>query len=264
MESLFVSIPHSGEMVPDSVYWLRDLSEQVLMRDVDRYVDLLYRPALERHAIPHIVAECHRYVIDLNRLPEDYDEASVIGAPWPVGKHPKGLHWSVTTFGEKLMQNPMTMDLHIELVAKYYTPFHQQIVKLANNFKQAKDIFHLDLHSMPSVGTGMHNDPGEKRADIVVSDFHGKSSRKDFSELVISAYTGAGFQVAHNWPYFGGGITQIYGRPDTGHHTVQVELNRALYMDEESKEKSPEIFSETQRKLGLALDNVRVGLKSFA
>ncbi len=108
----------------------------------------------------------------------------------------------------------------------------------------------------------MHNDPGGKRADVVISDFHGKSSRKDFVELIKEAFTQAGFSISYNWPYFGGGITQMYGRPDEKHHTVQIELNRSLYMDESTKKKLP-IFAETQTKLTTAIQAIRNGLEGL-
>lgn len=261
MQPFFVTIPHSGEMIPSEAQWLRGLPEPVLLRDVDRFVDQLYRLAIEQCQIPHIVADCHRYVIDLNRHADDYDQDSVEGASWPPGKHPKGLHWSVTTLGERLISKPMPKALHDLLVKNHYVAFHSQIKDLVLKFS-AKQIFHLDLHSMPSQGTAMHNDPGQKRADIVVSDFHGKSARKDFVDLVIAAYKDQGFDVAYNWPYFGGGITQMYGRPEQGHHTVQVELNRSLYMNEDTKQKSPH-FLTTQTKLGLALTKIQQQIPSL-
>lgn len=256
--SLFVSIPHAGEFIPEEVNWLRHLPEPVCMRDVDRFVDKLYKPVIDELLLASIVADCHRYVVDLNRLPSEFDADSVQGAPHPSGTHPKGLHWSITTWGERLITDPMSMDLHLDLVRKHYDPFHDKIKSMANALK-TEHVYHLDLHSMPSQGTGMHNDPGEKRADIVVSDFHGKSSRKEFVDAVVNAYEGAGFTVAYNWPYFGGGITQTYGRPQNGHHTVQVELNRALYMDEDTKQPLAEKFSQTQERLKQALKTLRCG-----
>ncbi|MBY0385971.1 N-formylglutamate amidohydrolase, partial [bacterium] len=204
MKAFFVTIPHAGETVPREAVWLQNLTEPVLMRDVDRYVDQLYQPILDQLKVPKIVAQCHRYVIDLNRKPEEYDQDSVVGAQFPSGTHPKGLHWSVTTFGEKLITQPMTPELHETFVKNHYTTFHEQVQKMAKGFS-VPHVYHLDLHSMPSQGTAMHNDPGEKRADVVVSDFHGKSARKDFVEQVIEAYKSAGFVVSYNWPYFGGG-----------------------------------------------------------
>lgn len=267
MESLFVSIPHAGEIIPAQVQWLKGLPEPILMRDVDRYVDQLYKPVISALKIPNVVADCHRYVIDLNRTPAEYDADAVLGAPWPAGTHPKGLHWSVTTFGEKLIPQPMSMDVHQQLVTHFYEPFHKQVRDTATRLKKQNgvlyDVFHIDLHSMPSQGTGLHNDPGQTRADIVVSDFHGKSSRKDFVDLIMDAYKKAGFSVAYNWPYFGGGITQLYGKPDNHHHTVQVELNRSLYMDENSKAKLAGGFEVTQARLSMAMEIIAEGLRDI-
>jgi len=253
-------------MLPDAATWLHGLPEPVLMRDVDRYVNELYHPLINGESLPAVIAECHRYVIDLNRKPDEFDAQAVEGAHFAIGTHPKGLHWSVTTLGEPLIKVPMSMKDHIDFVNMYYSPFHEQVQRLAELVKQqsgSKDIYHLDLHSMPSQGTAMHNDPGQKRADVVISDFHGKSARADFVDLVKSAYTKAGFNIAYNWPYFGGGITQMYGHPDKGHHTVQVELNRALYMNEDTKKQSSS-FSEVQLKLSAAIRAVRAGLSALS
>ena len=252
MRPLLITIPHSGELIPVAANWLSKLSEPVLMRDVDRYVNDLYAPALATLEVPAIIATCHRYVIDLNRHNHEFDAQAVEGAPFPAGVHPKGLHWSVTTLGETLISEPMSMETHQELVLHHYDPFHEKVKSVAHDLKLKDDVFHLDLHSMPSQGTAMHNDPGGVRADVVISDFHGKSARVDFVELIKKAYTDAGFTISYNWPYFGGGITQMYGRPDEKHHTVQVELNRALYMDEVTKKKSAR-FHETQNKLTIAI-----------
>lgn len=257
----FVTIPHSGEMVPKEAAWLKGLSEPHLMRDVDRFVDKLYEPTLQRLKIPYIKAECHRYVIDLNRKPDEFDAASVEGAPLSAGTFPKGLHWCMTTIGEPLITVPMSMAEHNELVKRYYQPFHDEVKKLFGQFSQ-KSIYHLDAHSMPSKGTKAHNDPGEERADIVVSDFNGKSCRKEFVELVIEAYQKQGFRVAYNWPYMGGGITQMYGQPERNHHTLQVELNRKTYMDEDTKKQQP-YFTLTQQKIDSALRDIVGGLKNL-
>lgn len=258
MLPFFVTVPHSGEKVPAEVEWLKGLSEPHLMRDVDRYVDQLYAPIIEELEIPHIISQWHRYVVDLNRKSDEYDENAVEGAPHPVGAHPKGLHWSVTTINEPLITQPMTAELHQQLLNKYYEPFHKQVTELATRLRSpsAPNVFHLDLHSMPSVGTNLHPDPGERRADIVVSDYHGKSSRSDFVDLVKKAYQDVGFNVAYNWPYVGGGVTQRYGKPEKGHHTVQVELNRDLYMDEETKKPKEDEYAATQLRLCRAIETI--------
>lgn len=260
----FVSIPHSGERVPSEVTWLSQLSEQTLMRDVDRYVDVLYKPSIDELQIPLVETQWHRYVVDLNRTVDQVDQASVQGATEVVGTHPKGLHWSVTTHKEALISQPMEKELHDKLVQGYYEPFHLAVKELRRQIRtQYPMVYHLDLHSMPSVGTALHPDPGEKRAEVVISDFHGKSSASDFKDLVIKSYQDAGFQVAYNWPYVGGGITQMYGQPDLGFSTVQVELNRAVYMDEDSKQLNSDKLKQVQKSLGQALSLVHKGLKEI-
>lgn len=238
MKPFFVSIPHSGEKIPVDAEWLQGLPEPILMCDVDRYVDRLYKDALTAVACPSVIAEWHRYVVDLNRLPGDIDADAVVGALHPSGKFPQGLHWIRTTRDNALLTKPMSMEKHDRLVRMYFEPFHEQVRSLYAKFRKmnVEKIYHLDAHSMPSMGTKAHRDPGQKRAEIVVSDCEGKSCEARFKDLVISAYERAGFKVAYNWPYVGGRVTQTYGKPDQGQHAVQVELNRALYMDEETKQ----------------------------
>lgn len=251
MKPFFVSIPHSGEKVPAEVVWLQNLPETTLMRDVDRYVDRLYEPALRQWAIPSVVAEWHRYVVDLNRLPDDVDQDSVEGAPHASGTHTTGFHWVRTTIGETLISKPMSPSLHLELTKKYFEPFHQQVTACYERFRQAgfSEIYHLDAHSMPSKGTSAHRDPGQERPQIVVSDVDGTSCHTKFKDIVIKAYQDAGFEVAYNWPYKGGRVTQTYGRPALGQNAIQVEMSRALYMDENTKALLPEKASEIQKRL---------------
>lgn len=255
MRPFFVTIPHSGENIPKEASWLVGLPELTLMRDVDRYVDLLYRPSLEALETPHILTPWSRYVIDLNREETEIDQASVQGAEFPRETHPKGLHWSVTTHGEILIKEPMSQKTHQQLLESYYRPFHSEVRQQFAHWKSqgAEKVYHLDAHSMPSLGTSMHPDPGEQRAEIVLGDQKGKSCDSSFLELVVEAYRQSGFQVVINWPYIGGGITRIYGQPQLGQHSLQVELNRHLYMNEETKEKLPGDFEQVSERLGHAL-----------
>ena len=255
-KAFFVSCPHSGEKIPENVKWLDHLPEPHLMRDVDRYVDQLYQSICESLAIPFIKSEWHRYVIDLNRLPEDYDAQSVLGASLPINTHPRGLHWSVTTFNEVLIQQPMSMDLHLELVKNIYREFHDRVQAQHEKNKIKFPVsYQLDVHSMPSKGTSMHKDPGKLRADVVISDFIGKSCSSRYLQIVKTAFAQQGFKVAYNDPYIGGGVTQLYGKPSLRQECIQVELNRALYMDEESKKKNSQFF-DCQKRLAKAIEAI--------
>jgi len=262
---LFVSIPHSGEKVPEICPWLKGIPEPLLMCDVDRFVDQLYAPALQELQLPVVQTQWHRYAADLNRLPDDVDAGSVLGHARARGAFLRGFHWQITTKREVLMPAPMPLAAHEELVRLIYEPFHASVRQAAKNIRSAgnAEVFHLDLHSMPSLGTSEHLDPGERRAEIVVSDCKGKSSRSDFVDLVILSYVRAGFKVAYNWPYVGGRVSETYGHPEQGHHTVQVELNRSLYMNEETKQLEPR-HQAVQRRLQQALKNVVNGLTQLA
>lgn len=258
MKAFFISIPHSGERVPAEAPWLKGLPEPILMCDVDRFVDRLYEPAIQTLKLPYVKTEWHRYVIDLNRLAEDVDQDSVQGSPNPSGKFTMGLHWVKTTKGHPLMPAPITRDAHQQLVQKYFEPFHQQVREVYEQFRQkgASTVYHLDAHSMPSLGTKSHRDPGEQRADIVVSDWEGKSCGAQYKDLVIAAYQNAGFKVAYNWPYLGGRVTQTYGQLQKGQQALQVELNRQLYMDEETKQLRPDVAQECSEKITRAITEI--------
>lgn len=256
--SLLVTIPHSGERIPTQASWLNGLPEEILMCDVDRYVDFLYEPTLQSLRIPYAKTEWHRYAGDLNRIPEDVDAGSVEGHKTAAGTNRRGFLWAITTYNHPLMPSAIPAKMHQELVELIYEPFHASVRKLYENFESAgrKKIYHIDAHSMPSVGTKEHRDPGERRAEIVISDCHGKSCEPAFRDLVIAAYVTAGFKVGYNWPYFGGRVSETYGEPAKNHHAIQVELNRDLYMDEKTKKLKPIQAAAVQKKLNAALTYV--------
>src|ERR1700722_8962137 len=108
MKPFFISIPHSGERVPQEATWLQGLPEPIVMCDVDRFVDRLYRPTVDALSLACVTTQWHRYVIDLNRLPDDVDADSVEGSKNPSGKFTMGLHWVKTTRGTRLMPTPIS------------------------------------------------------------------------------------------------------------------------------------------------------------
>lgn len=252
---LLISIPHSGERVPVETPWLTGLPETLLMCDVDRYVDQLYEPVIRELGLPVVKTEWHRYAIDLNRWADDVDADSVAGHPNPPGKFPRGLHWSITTKGEKLMPGPMPRELHERLIHKYFEPFHAEMRATMAQLRASgvTTLYHIDAHSMPSVGTKEHSDPGEFRADVVISDCEGRSCSPFFRDLVMAAYENAGFKIAYNWPYKGGRVTETYGQPLQGQESIQVELNRALYMNEQTKALLNARLSVMQERLRQAI-----------
>lgn len=263
---LMVTIPHSGEEIPPEASWLSGLPEPLLMFDVDRYVDRLYEPVLTKLDLAWVKTRWHRYACDLNRLETDVDEDSVIGSSNKKGAYPRGLLWSMTTKGEKLMPGPIDQAKFQAILERCFHPFHQAVHFVAESVvpsaarNGSQPLYHLDLHSMPSRGTKEHRDPGEDRAELVISNQDGKSSSMQFFDLVLEAGRAEGFSVAANWPYKGGRITEAYGKPEAGWQTIQIELNRKLYMDEESKRPLAEQFARTQVRVGRVLEYVAARL----
>ena len=251
---LFVTIPHSGVKIPPQANWLKSLSDSVLFCDVDAFVDELYQPALEEFQIPSLVFPWHRCAADANRFPEDVSPAVVEGAKPSSSASPSFIHWRETTRGDLLLPKPISKETHQALMDLCYNPFHKKIRERFADFKQRGfcEILLLDLHSMPSVGRDFHKDPGQKRAEAVLGDCEGRSASGFFRALAGEAFQRAGFETVWNWPYKGGGIAQTYGRPEEGMSVIQVELSRALYMDEETKGKSKD-FRKIQGKLRKAL-----------
>ncbi len=264
MSPFFITVPHSGEEIPKIVSWLSSHEETILMADVDRYVDLFYEQISVDKQIPFVKTNWHRYVVDLNRSPTDVDQDSVIGSSKQSGSHSDGFHWVKTKQGKQLMSEPITQSLHEELIQLCFEPFHNQVRALykkllSNNNK----VYQLDGHSMPSLGTQFHRDPGEQRAEIVISDQDGASCDSNFTDLVVGSYERAGFEVKKNWPYKGGGITQTYGKPELGQHCIQVELNRDLYMNESTKKLTELKFRETKNKIVAAVSEIHKGINSL-
>ena len=263
MTPLFVTIPHSGRKIPpEAADWLCALPAKTLYCDVDAFVDELYKPALRKFRLTALVFPWHRYAVDANRLPTDRTSRTVDGAEAnPVLTAPTEIHWRETTRGEKLIKKPLSEKQHKQLMDRCYHPFHRKIREefRKRGARKGKPVFHLDLHSMPSRGRAVHRDPGQTRAQAVIGNREGTSAEDSFTERVLSAYGKAGFETVLNRPYRGGRITEIYGKPERGQNTLQVELNRSLYMNEETGQKSP-AFGKTQKQLCEALSLILKGI----
>ena len=259
----FVTIPHSGRQIPKEAVWLKNLPPSILYCDIDAFVDELYEPALKKLKITSLAFPWHRYAVDANRKPEDICYQTVEGAKSECRKMDIiGFHWKETTKGDILISKPLSQDIHKTIVKKYYEPFHQKIRNQFLEFKNKKfsSIYHLDLHSMPSLGKDIHKDPGGTRAEVVIGNRKGASAGEEFTKLVFDAYKDEGFKVKMNWPYQGGRITEIYGQPKQNQHTIQVELNRSLYMNEEKGQKK-ENFFDLQQKFTNVLSSLQASLK---
>ena len=246
--------PHSGTGYPADFASILPLSE--LREGEDRYVDDLFALAPEHGALL-IAAGFARSYIDPNRDLGDLD-GEMISEPWPEELTPGeasgrgvGLIWRTLPPGRPLYDGPLTRAAIEARIATYWKRYHDAL-RSALDRAHARHgaAWHVNCHSMWSVGRAASPDPGRRRADFVLSDRDGRSCDPAFLECARAALTDLGHTVALNDPFKGGSIVALHGRPDEGRHSLQVEVSRALYMDEASLEPH-EGFAALRADLGV-------------
>ncbi len=238
--------PHSGsEYQPDFLAASR-LDIAALRRSEDCYIDELYAAAPQL-GLPLIRARFPRTFIDPNREPYEFDSEMFVEAlPGFVNcASPRvtaglGTIPRVVTNGEEIYPTKLRLADALERVKLYYRPYHEALSKLiAHSQERFGLVLLLDCHSMPSVGGPMDRDAGSRRVDFVLGDCHGASCGAKFVEAAETHLAARGYHVTRNIPYAGGFTTRHYGRPGERRHALQIEINRALYMNEENFERRP-------------------------
>ena len=234
---LLFDAPHSWPDWPADATPTRVPSE-VLHTSWDAWVDELWSTAGQAH-IPVLAAQFHRAYIDANRARDDIDP-EMLASPWPTPVRPSaacqrgmGLVRRYALPGVAMYAAPLTVADVGARLSRYYDPYHSCLEGLIN---AAQDSFgvscHIDCHSMKSVGNAMNIDVGLERPDMVVSNLKGASSHPALLAWIVETLTELGFRVQANQPYQGAELVRRHGRPAQNRHSIQIEINRALYMDE--------------------------------
>nr|MCU0904298.1 N-formylglutamate amidohydrolase [Tabrizicola sp.] len=118
-------------------------------------------------------------------------------------------------------------------IRRYWHPYHQALAALIEETRAAfGQAVLIDCHSMPHEAIEAHTRPGQPRPEVVLGDRYGATAGREVMERVEAAFSAAGLRVGRNAPFAGAYVAQAYGRPSRGVHVVQVEIDRALYMDE--------------------------------
>lgn len=235
--------PHSGRRWPSD--WETKATRDELRRGEDAYVDELLSeaPMLGAWVLAATFPRCY---IDVNRAETDID-ASLLSEPWPEPLQPTektarglGLIRRFVVPGVEVLARPLTVNEVRSRIERVYRPYHAALRGLIDEqLRMRGAVWHVDWHSMKAVGNSMTPDgSGARRADFVVSDVHGKSAGPELTSLIVSTLRGLGYTVSVNDPYAGGTIVQTIGRPKDGVHSVQIEINRALYLDERTVQPS--------------------------
>ncbi len=246
---VLVEVPHASVVVPEIVKSELAAPTDALHRDADIYVDELYENA-PTHGAALLCARVSRYVVDLNRAQDDVDSATVSDHPAPVGAQPRGVVWRATTDGRPVLTRPLTFEALRKRLARFYVPYHDALRQTLDDLRaQFGYAILLAGHSMPSRGRSLHVDAGERRADIVPGTQGRTTADRRVIDLVERHFKDAGLVVRHDDPYKGGFATTHYGRPHDRVHAIQIEINRALYVDEDTFERKHEDFARLQALL---------------
>jgi N-formylglutamate amidohydrolase len=264
---VLVEIPHSGLQVPPEVESEIDASPSAMLRDSDIYVDQLYQRAPEKGATL-LVSRVSRYVVDLNRGPDDVDSVAVPKHPNARHLPARGVVWRARTDGTPLLRAPLTVEQFARRIELFYEPYHRTLRDVAAQIQeQHGQVVIVAAHSMPSAGRRTVGGRAVRRADIVPGTRGRSTADGRIIDLIDSHFREAGLSVKHDDPYRGGWTTSTYGAPKRGQHAVQIELNRALYVDEQTSEIKKNDFTQLQIVLDQLvgkLGNLVTGSAQFA
>lgn len=228
--------PHSGCDYDAAFLAKTTLPMPTIRSSEDAFVDQLFAAAPALGA-PLLAARVPRAVIDLNRAADELDPAVIEGIA-RVGFSPRiaaglGVIPRVVAGGRAIYRGklpPAEAELRLR---RYWYPFHATLATLIEETRQTfGQAVLIDCHSMPHEAIEAQSRATQPRPEVVLGDRFGSAAGRAVIDRVEAAFTDAGFRVARNAPFAGAYVAQTYGRPSRGVHVVQVELDRALYMNE--------------------------------
>jgi len=225
--------PHSGSRYPSAFLAASRLDPLALRRSEDAFVDELFLPCVALGA-PLLRARFPRAYIDVNREPFELDPRMFDG-PLPDYANTRSLRVAaglgtiprVVGDAQPIYRGRLPVAEALARVAGLHRPYHQRLAGLIERTRARFGVVVLvDCHSMPSTLAEASS------LDVVLGDRFGASAAPWAVEAIEQALLARGYRVRRNKPYAGGYIAERYGAPAVGRHAVQIELNRALYMDE--------------------------------
>lgn len=261
---LVLASPHSGMDYSADFLAASRLDALTLRRSEDSYVDEIFGGAPELGA-PLLRARFPRAYIDANREPFELDPAmfvdllpNFVNSRSPRVRVGLGTIARVVASGEEIYSRKLRFSEATERIELLYRPYHRALKQLLDTTQEQYGFsILLDCHSMPSAGDHDRR-VRPARTDVVLGDCHGTACHPMVTETAQRILDAKGYSVALNAPYAGGFTTAHYGRPAAGIHCLQIEINRALYMDEGSFERKPYLtrLSSDMHDLAVALSAI--------
>ena len=232
---LLVDVSRSGREYPKE--YRSPLSFTTVHDNVSMYVEDLWGGAPNEGATLLYCSFPNTWV-DVNRHELDMDPAVVEGE-WPVELNPTartleglGLIKTKARYGEAFQERKLTVAEIEERLNVYYRPYHAELKRIADDlYAHFGRLRQISCHCMSAVGAPTHPDAGKPRADFCVSDLRGKTASRRSVDLVVETLKGYGYSVAVNDPYIGNELIRRIGDPSRGIDSIQVEINKKLFMD---------------------------------
>lgn len=258
---LVLDSPHSGFEMPPDFGSIRSAAE---LRDgEDCFIDELWRPA-SASGVPLLAARFPRTYIDANRHPADVD-LELLAEPWPHEHVPSGkarigkaLVWRTLDDGRPIYDRRLAVAEVQRRIARYHRPYHAALKSLLDAaHARFGVVLHINCHSMNPVSGAMgEGGAGVPRADIVLGDRDGTSCDPAFTDFVRQVLAGFGYDVKVNDPFKGVELVRAYADPAAGRHSLQLEVNKRLYMDSATLERHAGFATLQQHLMALleALD----------
>lgn len=260
--------PHSGTHYPDDFRHAVDLA--ALRMGEDTHIERLW-DAVPRHGGTLLAALFPRCYVDTNRAADDIDLGMIEPGQWPhpVQPSPRCLSLGI---GVIQRETPQRLPIYArkltgaEVERRLATCWHPYHDALSRELEQAHArhgaYWHLNLHSMPSNAyERLGLSPGKPLADIVLGDHYGNSCEPAFRDAVAEAFRNLGYSVAINDPYEGAQLVKTHGDPGRSRHSLQIEINRPLYMNERTREPN-EGFSALHADIGQVVSRVAAFVRS--
>ncbi|MFQ5438729.1 MAG: N-formylglutamate amidohydrolase [Paracoccaceae bacterium] len=249
--TMFAS-PHSGRDYPWGFIRNSQLDEQTIRSSEDAFVDLLFESAPD-FGSPLLTTVIPRAYVDLNRHADELDPALIVGSKTGLN-NPRvmaglGVIPRVVANGKAIRRGKIDMSEARRRLDGFYHPYHRVLGRLMDE-SRAEFGFALlfDCHSMPHDALASTSFAHDKKPEIVLGDRFGAACVSDIVDAAEAEFTAAGLRVARNLPFAGAHVAQRYGRPADGHHAIQIEIDRSVYMDEAALEPNAN-FEPFRRKM---------------
>lgn len=228
--------PHSGRDYPAGFLRASVLDERTIRSSEDAFVDTLL-DGVPAFGAPLLAATVPRAWLDLNRAADELDPALVDGtrlaAHNPRVASGLGVIPRVVAAGRAIYRGKISRTEAEARIDGYWRPYHDCLRTLMDTARaEFGEAILIDVHSMPHEAMDSVAGTGLRRPEIVLGDRFGTAAAAHVTERVEAAFARAGFRTVRNTPFAGAYIAQTYGQPARGHHAIQVEIDRALYMNE--------------------------------